>query len=285
MEVLIREDYNEISRVAADMVAHTMNSKPDAVLGLATGSTPLGLYKELARMHREQSLDFAHLTTFNLDEYVGLSQDHPQSYHYFMKENLFQHINIPAQNNYIPSGTTDNYEAFCQWYENRIVECGGIDLQILGIGSDGHIAFNEPTSSLGSRTRIKTLAKPTIEDNARFFEGSDDVPIYAITMGVGTILEAKRLMLLATGENKADAVAAAIEGPVTSMITASALQLHRDVVVLLDHAAASKLKMIEYYDWIEAKRPGAPIVDAGPPIAPPHFARSATRGRVEMSND
>ena len=277
MEVLIREDYDEISRVAATMVAHTMNSKPNAVLGLATGSTPLGIYKELARMHREQSLDFAHVTTFNLDEYVGLSQDNPQSYHYFMNENLFKHINIPAQNIYIPSGTTDNYEAFCQWYENRIVECGGIDLQILGIGSDGHIAFNEPTSSLGSRTRIKTLAKQTIDDNARFFEHSEDVPIYAITMGVGTILEAKRLMLLATGENKADAVAAAIEGPVTSMITASALQLHRDAIVLLDRAAASKLKMIEYYDWIEEKRPGAPSVDAAPPIAPPHFTRKAAR--------
>ncbi len=273
MEVLIREDYDELSHVAAAMVAHTVNSKPNAVLGLATGSTPLGLYRELARMHRQQSLDFSHVTTFNLDEYVGLSQDDPRSYHYFMNENLFQHINIPVQNVYIPSGTTVNYEAFCQWYENRIAACGGIDIQVLGIGSDGRIAFNEPTSSLGSRTRIKTLAQQTLADKARLFANADDVPIYAITMGVGTILEAKRLMLIATGENKADAVAAAIEGPVTSMITASALQLHGDVVVLLDRAAASKLKMINYYDWIELKRPGAPPLDTSPPLTPPHFAR------------
>ena len=131
---------------------------------------PLALYKELVRLHRDEGLDFSQVTTFNLDEYVGLRRDDPQSYHFFMHENLFRHINIPEQNTYIPSGTTDNYEAFCQWYETRIEECGGIDLQILGIGSDGHIAFNEPSSSLGSRTRIKTLAKQTIDDNARFFD-------------------------------------------------------------------------------------------------------------------
>ena len=186
------------------MVARTLNAKPNAVLGLATGSTPLGLYKELVRMHKDEGLDFSQVTTFNLDEYVGLPQNHPQSYHYFMHENLFKHINIPKQNIYIPSGTTDNYAAFCQWYEQRIRECGGIDLQILGIGSDGHIAFNEPTSSLGSRTRIKTLARQTIEDNARFFDTLDQVPIYAITMGVGTILEARKIILLANGKKKAD---------------------------------------------------------------------------------
>lgn len=278
MQVLIREDYDEISQVAAQMVARTMNSKPNAVLGLATGSTPLGLYRELVRMYESGALDFSQTTTFNLDEYVGLGRDDPQSYHNFMHENLFKHLNIPLQNTYIPSGTTDNYEAFCEWYENRIVECGGIDLQILGIGTDGHIAFNEPSSSLGSRTRIKTLAKQTIEDNARFFDRAEDVPIYAITMGVGTILESRRLILIATGEAKADAIAATIEGPVTSMITASALQLHRDATILLDRAAASKLKMIEYYDWIEEKGPGAP-----PPVAPPHFARRAKTSPKESS--
>ena len=269
MQVLIREDYDRTSQEAAQMVVRIMNRKPNSVLGLATGSTPLGLYQELVRLHHESSLDFSQTTTFNLDEYVGLGRDDPQSYHHFMHENLFKHINIAAQNIYIPSGTTDNYEAFCQWYENRIVECGGIDLQILGIGSDGHIAFNEPTSSLGSRTRIKTLAKQTIDDNARFFERPEDVPIYAITMGVGTILEARQIMLIATGENKADAIAAAIEGPVTSMITASALQLHNDVTVLLDRAAASKLKMTEYYNWIEEKHPQAPGS-----ISPPNFAQT-----------
>jgi glucosamine-6-phosphate deaminase len=175
-----------------------------------------------------------------------------------MEENLFKHLNIPPQNIYIPSGTTDNYAAFCQWYERRIVECGGIDLQVLGIGSDGHIAFNEPSSSLGSRTRIKTLAKQTIEDNARFFDTPAQVPVYAITMGVGTILEARKIILLANGRNKAAAVAAAIEGPVTSMITASALQLHRDTMAILDREAAGALRMLDYYEWIQAKMPNAP---------------------------
>ena len=258
MEIIVSESYEELSKAAAQTVARTLNSKPDAVLGLATGSTPLGLYKELVRIHKDEGLDFSQVTTFNLDEYVGLRGDHPQSYHHFMHENLFKHINIARQNIYIPSGTTDNYEAFCKWYEQRIVECGGIDLQVLGIGADGHIAFNEPSSSLGSRTRIKTLAKQTIEDNARFFDCPDDVPVYAITMGVGTILEAHRIMLLANGASKAEAVAGAIEGPVTSMNTASALQLHRDTTFFLDHEAAGSLKMIDYYEWIQAKRPGAP---------------------------
>ena len=266
MEVRIQPSYETLSRSAAIEVRNILNSKPNAVLGLATGSTPLGLYKELVRMHREEGLDFSQVTTFNLDEYVGLSREDEQSYHYFMHENLFQYINIPPQNIYIPSGTTDNYEAFCSWYEQRITDCGGIDLQILGIGSDGHIAFNEPSSSLGSRTRIKTLARQTIQDNARFFERPEDVPVYAITMGVGTILESRKIILLATGENKASAVAAAVEGPVTSMITASALQMHQDVKVYLDQPASSQLEMVEYYEWVDRHRPGAPNH-----VPPPHF--------------
>jgi glucosamine-6-phosphate deaminase len=258
MEVIIRDTYEEMSRAAAKVVAQTLNTKPNAVLGMATGSTPLGVYKELVRMHKEESLDFLQVTTFNLDEYVGLPVTHPQSYHYFMHENFFKHVNIPRQNVHIPSGTTSNYEAFCQWYEERIVESGGIDLQILGIGSDGHIAFNEPTSSLQSRTRLKTLAKSTIDDNARFFKKRADVPIYAITMGVGTILETRKIILLASGKSKAKAVAAAVEGPVTSMITASALQHHPNVLVFLDEDAASELQMIDYYKWVQEKKPGAP---------------------------
>lgn len=209
-------------------------------------------------MHKEQFLDFGQVITFNLDEYVGLPVTHPQSYHHFMHENFFQHVNIPKQNIYIPSGTTSNYRAFCEWYERRIEECGGIDVQILGIGSDGHIAFNEPTSSLTSRTRLKTLAKPTIDDNARFFEKREDVPIYAITMGVGTILESRLALLVATGKNKAAAIAAAVEGPVTCVNTASALQLHPRAKFYLDEDAASSLQMIEYYDWIQKMKPGAP---------------------------
>ncbi len=258
MEIIVKDNAEQMSRSAATIVARVLNAKPNAVLGLATGATPLGLYKELVRMHKDEGLDFSQVTTFNLDEYVGLTRRHPQSYHYFMHENLFKHINIPTQNIYIPSGTTDNYAAFCQWYEEQINSCGGIDLQILGIGSDGHIAFNEPSSSLGSRTRIKTLAKQTIEDNARFFDTPEEVPIYAITMGVGTIVEAHKLLLLANGRAKAAAIAAAIEGPVTSMITASALQLHRDAMVIVDREAASQLKMLDYYEWIQAKMPDAP---------------------------
>lgn len=258
MEIIVKDSVDEMSRSAARVVARTLYSKPNAVLGLATGSTPLGLYKELVRLHVEEGLDFSQVTTFNLDEYVGLTRKHPQSYHYFMHENLFKHINIPKENIHIPSGTTDNYEAFCSWYEQRIVDLGGIDLQILGIGTDGHIAFNEPTSSLGSRTRIKTLAKQTIDDNARFFDSADEVPIYAITMGVGTVLEARKIILLASGENKADAVTQAIEGPVTSMITASALQLHPDTMFIVDKEAAGSLQMAEYYEWIQDKMPDAP---------------------------
>jgi glucosamine-6-phosphate deaminase len=256
MEIIISKTYEDLSKAAARAVARLLNSKPNAVLGLPTGSTPVGVYKELARMHTNEGLDFSRVTTFNMDEYVGLRKDHPQSYHYFMHENLFKHINIPPQNIYIPSGTTDNSAAFCAWYEQRIKECGGIDMQLAGVGSDGHIAFNEPSSSLGSRTRIKTLARSTIQDNARFFEKAEDVPIYGITMGVGTILEARKILFLANGANKADAVAKAIEGPVTSMITASALQLHPDVTAYLDSEAAGKLEMREYYEWILANKPG-----------------------------
>jgi glucosamine-6-phosphate deaminase len=260
MEVIVHPTYEEMSRAAAQEVVSVLNAKPNAVLGMATGSTPLGVYQELVRLHRRGEIDFAHVTTFNLDEYVGLPVTHPQSYHHFMHENFFRHINIPPQNVHIPSGTTTNYAAFCAWYEERIRQCGGIDLQILGIGSDGHIAFNEPGSSLSSRTRLKTLAKSTIDDNARFFKDRSEVPIYAITMGVGTIMEARDVLLLANGEKKASAIAQAVEGPVTSMITASALQLHPSTRVYLDEAAAGQLKMREYFDWVQHNKPGAPKV-------------------------
>jgi len=258
MEVIVQPNYEQMSKVAAQLVVDVLNTKPNAVLGMATGSTPLGLYQELVRLHKEEDLDFSRVTTFNLDEYVGLPVNHEQSYHYFMHENFFKHVNIQPQNINIPSGTTSNYPAFCEWYEQRIEECGGIDLQILGIGSDGHIAFNEPTSSLSSRTRLKTLSKQTIDDNARFFDRREDVPVYAITMGVGTILDARQLVLVASGKAKAKAIAQAVEGPVTSVITASALQLHRDATVIVDEEAASGLAMRDYYDFIYAAKPSAP---------------------------
>jgi glucosamine-6-phosphate deaminase len=258
MEVIIQRDYEHMSNTAAQIVVEVLNAKPNAVLGMATGSTPLGLYQELVRLHREEELDFSRVTTFNLDEYVGLPVNHPQSYHYFMREHFFQHVNIPPHNINIPSGTTSNYRAFCEWYEQRIGECGGIDLQILGVGSDGHIAFNEPTSSMSSRTRLKTLSKMTIDDNARFFDRREDVPVYAITMGVGTILDARMLVLVASGRAKARAIAQAVEGPVTSMVTASAIQLHRDATVIVDEEAASELAMRDYYTFIYEKKPAAP---------------------------
>lgn len=258
MEVIIQKDYEQMSKVAAEVVVEVLNAKPNAVLGMATGSTPLGLYQELVRLHQEEQLDFSHVTTFNLDEYVGLAANHPQSYHYFMHENFFKHVNVPPHNVNIPSGSTSNYRAFCEWYEQRIAECGGIDLQILGIGSDGHIAFNEPTSSMSSRTRLKTLSKQTIDDNARFFEDRKEVPVYAITMGVGTILDARKLILLASGKGKAKAIAQTVEGPITSTVTASALQLHRDATVIIDEEAASELKMRDYYEFIYAAKPAAP---------------------------
>ncbi|MGB9690239.1 glucosamine-6-phosphate deaminase [Thermogutta sp.] len=258
MEVVIKETYEEMCRAAAEAVASVLNAKPNAVLGLAVGNTHIGLYRELVRMFKEGLLDFSQVTTFNLDEYVGLGKDHPQSQYYFMHENFFKYVNLSPQNIYMPSGTAKNYRAFCAWYEQRIKECGGIDLQILGIGTDGHIAFNEPGSSLGSRTRIKTLSERRLAEIKDLFDEGEELPIYAITMGVGTILEARRIILLAHGAAKADAVAAAIEGPVTSMVTASALQLHRDTIAFLDREAASKLKLFDYYLWVQKKRPGAP---------------------------
>src|SRR5262245_34953118 len=202
-------------------------------------------------MHKEQSLDFAHVTTFNLAEYVGLGPGHPQSYRAFMQQNLFDHINIDPQRTNVPDGRALDFESHCRQYEQRIKDAGGIDLQILGIGSDGHIAFNEPGSSLGSRTRLKSLTSETIRDNARFFGGEDKVPRLAVTVGVGTILESRRCLLLAFGAHKAVAIKETVEGPVTAQVTASALQLHREVICVFDEAAARLLVRRDYYAEVE----------------------------------
>lgn len=250
MEIIITDNETEMTRVAAEIIAHQVLRKPNSVLGLATGSTPVGVYQELVCKHKDEGLDFSNVITFNLDEYLGLPPDHPRSYRYFMNEHLFRHINIQPANTHVPYGHADAVIEFCAWYENEIRRVGGIDLQLLGIGGDGHIAFNEPGSSLGSRTRLKTLTEQTTRDNARFFDNLEEVPRFAITMGVGTILEAKKILLLACGAAKADAIAACIEGPITCQITASALQLHRDVVVIIESEAAKNLKRAEYYRWI-----------------------------------
>ncbi len=256
MEIIIRDTYEQMSKLAADVIRHQLLKKPSSVLGLATGSTPIGTYKELVRMHKEEGLDFSKVITFNLDEYLGLSPSHDQSYRYFMDQHLFKHINVDPKNIHVPYGHAEDIEEFCQWYEAEIKRAGGIDIQILGIGGDGHIAFNEPGSSLGSRTRLKTLTKQTIDDNARFFSKEEEVPRFAITMGVGTILEAKKILMLANGPKKADIVAEALEGPVTAQVSASVLQMHRDVVVMLDAEAGARLKRADYYKWVyqEKKR-------------------------------
>ncbi len=251
MRVIIEKDYQAMSKRSAQLVAEVIRKKADAVLGLATGSTPIGLYKELVRMHEEEDLNFSQATTFNLDEYYGLAPDHPQSYHYFMYQELFKDIDIPKDKIHIPDGLAKDVDTFCAEYERKIVEAGGIDIQVLGIGRDGHIAFNEPGSSLGSRTRLKTLAKETIEDNSRFFKSIDEVPKFAITMGVATIMEAKVCLLLVNGPGKAGAVAAAIEGPITSQITASVLQMHPNAIAIMDEDAASELKSKDYYIHVE----------------------------------
>uniref|UniRef100_A0A832DIK3 Glucosamine-6-phosphate deaminase n=1 Tax=Ignavibacterium album TaxID=591197 RepID=A0A832DIK3_9BACT len=242
MLVIIKENYQQMSVEAARQVASLIRKKPDCVIGFATGSTPLGLYKELIRLHKDEGLDFSKVVSFNLDEYVGLAPTHPESYHYFMWENLFKHININPSNVHIPMGMAEDIDTFCEWYEEKIIEHGGIDIQILGIGSNGHIAFNEPGSSLGSRTRIKTLNENTRLDNSRFFKSIDEVPKYAITMGVGTIMEAKRLLLLANGIKKAEAIKQTVEGPIMARYPATIVQLHRYATIIVDKEAASKLE-------------------------------------------
>lgn len=241
MLVVIKKDYEEMSNEAGNMVAELIRRKPNCVLGFATGSTPLGLYKELIRMYKEEGLDFSKITTFNLDEYVGLAPEHPESYAYFMWDNLFKHINVDPRYVHIPHGMAKDIDEFCDWYEERIEQCGGIDLQILGIGANGHIAFNEPGSSLGSRTRIKTLDELTKRDNLRFFTNPDEVPKYAITMGVGTIMDSKALLLLANGKSKADAIKATVEGPITALYPATIVQMHRKAFIICDEDACSKL--------------------------------------------
>jgi glucosamine-6-phosphate deaminase len=241
MEVIVKNTYEEMSRLAAETIAKVVRSKPNAVLGLATGSTPMGTYKELIKMHKQEGLDFSQVTTFNLDEYVGLQPTHDQSYRYFMNDNLFNHINVDKKKTHVPDGMAKDIPAFCKWYEDQMLKAGGIDVQLLGIGGNGHIAFNEPGSSLGSRTRVKTLDEKTRQDTARFFKSINEVPKYAITMGIGTIMDARMLILLANKENKADAIAKTVEGPITAMVPASIVQLHPKAVIITDKAAASKL--------------------------------------------
>ena len=249
MEIIICKTKEESSRKAADLVTALVKSNPKAVLGLATGSTPVEMYKCLIADNKAKKVSFKGVRSWNLDEYWGLPPTHDQSYRYFMDENLFDSIDIVKKNTHVLNGLAKDWRKEVTAYEAAIKKAGGIDLQVLGIGSDGHIAFNEPGSSLASRTRIVSLTPQTIKDNARFFKKAADVPRQALSMGVGSIMEAKRIVLLAFGANKADAVKAMVEGGVSQFCTASALQMHPDAWVFCDAAAASKLKLKKYYAW------------------------------------
>ena len=255
MEVIIRPDAESAALLVARIVATDLRANPHLVLGLATGRTMESVYRVLVRMHRKEGLDFSLCSTFNLDEYVGLAPEDSRCYRHYMNEHLFRHVNVDARNTHLPNGQAADLEAECRSYEAAIAKFGGIDCQLLGIGRAGHIGFNEPLSALRSRTRVKALTPLTLKQNAPGFGGEEKVPRRAITMGVGTIIEARRCLLLATGSSKAEVIAQAVEGPITSMVTASALQLHPRCTVVVDEAAAGKLKEKDYYRWIFENEP------------------------------
>ncbi len=262
MRVIIQENYKKMSEWTAKYIADSINTslahgKKQFVLGLPTGSSPIGVYKELIRMHQHGELSFKHVVTFNMDEYIGISEDHPQSYHTFMWDNLFSHVDIPKENVHIPDGNAADLEKMSAEYEQKIASYGGIDLFLGGVGTDGHIAFNEPFSSLSSRTRIKSLTHDTKVANSRFF-GNDisRVPSYAVTVGVKTILDAKEVIVLINGYAKARALWATIEGPISHTHTCSALQNHPKAIVVCDEDATAELKVgtYKYFKDIEASQ-------------------------------
>jgi glucosamine-6-phosphate deaminase len=255
MEVVIRPTAYGAADLVARVIAAEIRKNPRLVLGLATGKTMESVYARLVQMHREEGLDFSSCRTFNLDEYVGLSVNNANSYRHYMNHHLFLRVNIDLENTHLPDGMASDLGAECVHYEKLIAESGGIDLQLLGIGKNGHLGFNEPLSALHSRTRVKVLSPVTRAQNAPLFAGTDSVPARAITMGVGSILDCRRCILLATGAEKAAIVAKAIEGPMTSMISATALQLHPECTLILDEAASSKLQESEYYHWVFENQP------------------------------
>ncbi|MCL2081390.1 MAG: glucosamine-6-phosphate deaminase [Oscillospiraceae bacterium] len=241
MKRIICKNYDEMSRLGSYVCAEQVWRKPNSVLGFATGSTPMGMYKCLVDMYKGGMVDFSGITAFNLDEYYPMSKSHEQSYDYYMWDRFFAHINVKRENVNLPNGGASDPQKACEEYENKIRLCGGIDLQLLGIGNNGHIAFNEPGDSLRVRTHVTELTENTIAANARFFECRDDVPRRALSMGMGSIMQARRILMLISGKSKAPVVKQMFSGVVTPQIPASVLQLHNDVVVLLDEAAASGL--------------------------------------------
>ncbi|MGY1651966.1 glucosamine-6-phosphate deaminase [Geodermatophilus sp. SYSU D01119] len=255
MEVIVLPGPDDVAQVAADVVADVVRRRPDAVLGVATGSSPVGVYAELARRVGAGELDLSGVTAFALDEYVGLPAGHPESYAAVVARDVTGPLRLDPARVHVPDGRAGDLEAAAEDYERAIAGAGGVDVQLLGIGTNGHIGFNEPTSSFGSRTRIKTLTARTRADNARFFASPEEVPLHCLTQGLGTILEARRLLLVAHGEGKAASVAAAVEGPLTSMCPGSALQLHPRATVVVDEAAAARLTLLEHYRQVYAAKP------------------------------
>lgn len=256
MEVVIVPDAEAGGELIAEAMAQLLGRKPGALLGVATGSTPLPIYQALAAKVRSGAVDTSGARIAQLDEYVGLPAEHPESYRSVLRREVLEPLGIGMDAFMGPDGTAEDLPGACAAYDAALTEAGGVDLQLLGIGTDGHIGFNEPCSSLASRTRIKTLTEQTRVDNARFFDGDiDQVPHHVLTQGIGTILEARHLVLLATGEGKADAVAATVEGPVAAVCPASALQLHPHATVVVDEAAASKLKLADYFRHTYANKP------------------------------
>lgn len=241
MRIYKAKDYEEMSRKAAGIVSAQIIMKPDCVLGLATGSTPVGLYKQLIEWYRNGDLDFSRVRTVNLDEYKGISRENDQSYYYFMHQNLFDHVNIPAGNTHLPDGMEPDSEKECRRYEELIQSMGSVDLQLLGIGHNGHIGFNEPADAFDKLVHCVNLTQSTIEANKRFFASAKEVPRQAYTMGIQTIMRSKKILIIANGEGKADIVRDAFFGPITPMVPASVLQLHNDVTLVADEAALSKI--------------------------------------------
>ena len=241
MRIYKAKDYEDMSRKAAGIVSAQIIMKPDCVLGLATGSTPVGLYKQLIEWYRNGDLDFSGVRTVNLDEYKGISRENDQSYYYFMHQNLFDHVNIPAGNTHLPDGMEPDSEKECRRYEELIQSMGSVDLQLLGIGHNGHIGFNEPADAFDKLVHCVNLTQSTIEANKRFFASAEEVPRQAYTMGIQTIMRSKKILIIANGEGKADIVRDAFFGPITPMVPASVLQLHNDVTLVADEAALSKI--------------------------------------------
>lgn len=241
MRIIVAKDYKDMSRKAANIISAQIITKPNCVLGLATGSSPIGTYDQLVEWYEKGDLDFSQVSSVNLDEYRGLDHNHDQSYYYFMHEHLFDRVNIDPANTNVPDGTESDAEKECRRYEELIASYGGVDLQLLGLGHNGHIGFNEPAPAFDKETHCVDLTESTIEANKRFFASADDVPRQAYTMGIGTIMKAKKILVVVSGEDKAEIVAKAFYGDVTPEVPASILQFHPDVTVVVDEAAASKL--------------------------------------------